>query len=105
MNDSKEFFLKEKPVKALMVLDKSQETYCSEVSEKIDSTYAHTIKIISRMEELGLLETKKSGRKKLIQLSEEGEEQANLFKQLMKYYGDYNNGEGKGLSNQGVFSK
>lgn len=105
MSDSREFFLKDKPVKALMVVKESQETYCSEISEKIDSTYAHTVKIISRMDELGLLETRKSGRKKMVSLSEEGERQAKLFKHLLKHYDDYGEGEGRGLKEQGVFSK
>ena len=64
MNESRKFFLKEKPVKALMVISEAEnETYCSEISAKIDSTYAHTVKLIGRMEDLDLLRTRKSGRK------------------------------------------
>lgn len=105
MNDARDFFLKEKPVKALLAIHNRGETYCSEISEGIDSTYAHTVRIISRMEDLGLLETKKEGRKKMVSLSDEGEAQAKILVQLIKQYGDYSKeGEGK-LGNQKAFSK
>lgn len=105
MNESRKFFLKEKPVKAMMaVWAADNETYCSEVSENIDSTYAHTVKLISKMEDLGLVNTRKSGRKKLISLSKEGEQQAELFKDLLKYYEDFGEGEGNDLEEKGVFS-
>lgn len=105
MNDSREFFLKEKPVKALIVIGESDETYCSEVSEQIDSTYAHTVKLISKMEELGLIETRKSGRKKMVSLSEEGEKQASLFRELLKHYKSYGDGEGRELKEKDAFSR
>lgn len=106
MNDYRSFFLKEKPVKALMVIGNSgNETYCSEVSEEIDSTYAHTVKLISRMDELGLIETRRSGRKKMVSLSEEGEKQAGIFRSLLKHYGDYDEGKGPELGEKGAFSK
>jgi predicted transcriptional regulator len=87
MSDTRKFFLNEKPVLALLAIQNAEnETYCSRISEKIDSTYAHTVKIVSRMKELGLLETREEGRKKMVSLSEEGEKQAEIFQRLMLRY-------------------
>ena len=106
MNESRKFFLKEKPVKALMVISEAEnETYCSEISEKIDSTYAHTVKLIGRMEDLDLLRTRKSGRKKLVSLSNEGKKQADIFRTLLNYYESGGGGEGRELKEKDAFSK
>ena len=94
-DDSRGFFLKEKPVRALIAISRAEETYCSEVSKEIDSTYAHTVNIVSRMREMDLLETRKSGRKKLVKLSEEGRRQADIFIDLLKHYDGYETGKGK----------
>lgn len=94
-DDSRGFFLKEKPVKALIAISKAEETYCSEVSKEIDSTYAHTVNIVSQMREFDLLETRKSGRKKLVKLNQEGRKQADIFVDLLKHYDEYETGNGK----------
>lgn len=57
------------------------------------------------MDELGLLETRKSGRKKMVSLSEEGEKQASLFRSLLKHYKNYDDGAGRELKERGAFSK
>lgn len=87
MNECKEFFLNEKPVDALVMLEKSSsESYSAEVSEAIDSTYAHTVKIISEFEDFGLIETEKSGRKKMLKLTSTGKELAELFESLLESF-------------------
>jgi len=80
----KKFFLNEKPVMALVTIRRSREDiYCSVISREIDTTYAHTVKIISRLEEEGLLKSEKNGRKKILELTEEGEECAERFIKIL----------------------
>ncbi len=79
----RDFFLKEKPVMALITIRRERdEIYCSMISKSIDTTYAHTVKIISRMEDEGLVQSEKSGRKKILTLTDKGEEFADLFLDL-----------------------
>ena len=80
----KEFFLNEKPVMALVTIRRSREDiYCSVISREIDTTYAHTVKIVSRLEEEDLLKSEKKGRKKILELTEEGEECAERFIEIL----------------------
>lgn len=73
---SKEFinqlFLQEKPVMALLIIWSSQKTYASVIKKKINSTFAHTTKILSNMEKLGLVKFTTEGRVKYIELTQYG---------------------------------
>lgn len=83
----KEFFLKEKPVMALVAIRRERdEIYCSMISKRVDTTYAHTVKIISRLEEENLVVSKKSGRKKLLELTPRGEEFADHFLDILQAF-------------------
>jgi predicted transcriptional regulator len=77
-------FIKEKPVMTVLSIHKSRsETYPSKISQKIDSTYSHTINIISELEENGIVETKKEGRKRLVKLTDKGKEYAEILEKLV----------------------
>lgn len=81
----RDFFLKEKPVMALVTIRRNREDiYCSMISKKIDTTYAHTVKTVSRLEEEGLVDSKKEGRKKILELTQEGEKFADKFIDLLE---------------------
>ncbi len=103
--DTRSFFVKEKPVLALLSIKNSNcETYCSKISDEIDSTYAHTVKIISKMRELGLIDTEEEGRKKIVTLSEKGERQAEVFQKVMLLYDKESDTQGR-LNDNKVFSQ
>lgn len=85
MKGRQSFFLKEKPVMALITLRRNrQEMYGSIVSKKIDTTYAHTIKILAELEDQGLITSQKKGRKNVLELTEEGETCADKLIELME---------------------
>lgn len=76
-------FLKEKPVKALMAISNSNDQiYASQIAEEIDTTYSHTVKIISRLKEQDMVKSSKQGRKKVLRLTDKGRSYANLFEEL-----------------------
>jgi len=80
-----EIFVKEKPVMTVLAIHSAQsEIYPSKVSQKIDSTYSHTINIISELEDSGLVRTSKEGRKRLVMLTDKGEEYAEVLERLME---------------------
>lgn len=84
MSELTELYLNEKPVKALLMIYNSEgETFCREISEDIESTYAHTVKIISKFKKMGVVETREKGRKKMLSLTPEGERQAELLNDLV----------------------
>lgn len=83
----KDFFLKEKPVMALVTIRRERdEVYCSIISKKIDTTYAHTVKIVSRMEEEGLIVSEKKGRKKILELTPKGKNISDHFLDLLQAF-------------------
>ena len=86
-NELQSFYLKEKPVMALVTIRRARdEIYCSMISKKIDTTYAHTVKTISRMEEDGFVRSKKKGRKKILELTPQGREFSDKFLDLIEAF-------------------
>jgi DNA-binding MarR family transcriptional regulator len=84
MNGLEEFFLNVKPVKILIALnDPNTGSYASAVSKKTDCTYSHTVRIIQRMEESGLIDSEMKGRKKELELTEKGKELAKALSEVM----------------------
>ncbi len=77
MEELEDFFLNSKPAKIMVKLgDRTTDNYASSLSSEVDATYAHTVRIIARMEEFDLIKTEKSGRKKIIKLTEDGKDVA-----------------------------
>ena len=79
----KALFLQEKPVKTLLTLKRFGEpSYPAVISKEIESTYAHTWRVILTLKELGLVRFEKKGRIKLVKLSELGSSIASEFENL-----------------------
>lgn len=73
MEDLESFFLNVKPVKILITLNNpGTDNYASAISKKTDCTYSHTVRIIQKLEDAGLVESNMKGRKKEIELTEKG---------------------------------
>lgn len=72
MDELERLLLKEKPCQALLAILELNPAYVSLVAKEIDSTFAHTLRIISQLEQAGLISTKTSGRMKQIELTEPG---------------------------------
>lgn len=82
-------FLQRVPVSILVSIRRSrQESYASTLSTEVDTTYAHTVKTLSRLEDEGYIKTEKRGRKKIIELTEEGTEVADLFGEVVDGIGE-----------------
>lgn len=80
-----EFFLNRKPVEILVSLrQQTSDNYASEISRQIDATYSHTVKVLKRMKESGLVRFRKKGRKKEVLLTEKGEELSESFHHVLQ---------------------
>jgi len=91
-NEFNSLFLRDKPVEMLILLKRGNgPKYATQVSKGVDCTYSHTIKVLDRFRELGLVEFKKRGRIKLILLTENGEEIAHDFEGIIKKFERENN--------------
>lgn len=79
-----QIILSEKPLETLAHL-KSEETenYGIGISDSIEASHAHTITILNRLEEHSLVTTEKKSRKKIITLTQEGEELAEAAEDLL----------------------
>ena len=79
-----ELFVNVKSAKILVTLNnQSVENYASEISTHVDSTYSHTVRILHKLEDQGLVESRKQGRKKIVELTSEGEKIAEDLGELM----------------------
>lgn len=77
------YFLQEKPSMILEVVYQSEEeTITSDIGRIVDTTYAHAVKQIQRMEDDELLEREKKGRRKIVTLTSKGEKVAEKLIEL-----------------------
>jgi DNA-binding MarR family transcriptional regulator len=67
-------FLQEKPVEIILAAKKADKPmYVAKLARETDSTYAHTFRVVSKLEELGVITLRDEGRTKLVKLTEIGE--------------------------------
>jgi len=79
------FFLKDKPGLALLaVRDLDPPAYASKVAKEIDSTFSHTVKMLSKMEGMSLIRSRPEGRIRRLELTERGEKAATVISELME---------------------
>jgi len=79
-------FLKEKPALTLILLrDKSKKWYISTLAKMVDTTYPHMVKLINRLEQLGIVKTRKEGRTRYVELTDKGEELAHDIEGLYRH--------------------
>lgn len=84
MKKKEDLFLHSKPSKILVQLNNpTKENYASKIARDIDCTYSHAIRIIQQLEEHGLAKSEKKGRKKELELTENGREIAEILSELM----------------------
>ena len=83
--DPSKFFLREKPVRTLVLLaDKDKIWYARMLAKEADTTFAHMVKLLDTMGELGLVTFEKEGRIKIVRLTEQGEELAHEFESVLR---------------------
>src|SRR5512145_1232769 len=80
--DAGKLFLQEKPTRALLFIGSTGKTYASVISKEIDSTFAHTTRILSKMEQSGLIKFTFEGRIKFVELTEYGKEVETALKEF-----------------------
>ncbi len=90
MKDIKDLFLQKKPATILVGIKKGNgNKYASVLSKEAECTYSHAVKILNKFEEQELVEFNKEGRRKLIDLTEKGEDLAdnleNLFTTMRQF--------------------
>lgn len=80
---AEQLFLQEKPTLALLAIWSFQKTYASVITKEINSTFAHTTKILSKMEEHGLVKFTMEGRVKYVELTDLGFKVVEALKNLI----------------------
>lgn len=80
---AEQLFLQEKPTLALLAIWSFQKTYASVITKEINSTFAHTTKILSKMEEHGLVKFTVEGRVKYVELTDHGYRVVEALKNLI----------------------
>ena len=68
-----EVFFREKPAMMLVKLkNANSQVYASVLAKQIDCTYSHVVKILQEMQKADLINFKKEGRLKLLELTQKG---------------------------------
>ena len=80
--NAEKLFLQEKPTLALIFIGSMGKTYASVISKEIDSTFAHTTRILAKMEQCGLIIFTFEGRIKFVELTEYGKEVESALKEF-----------------------
>jgi len=76
-------FLHRKPARMLVYIKQEKYPYASTLAKKIDATYAHTVKLLGKMHNFGLVKFDKEGRVKFVELTERGRDLADEFEILL----------------------
>ncbi|MEM2908947.1 MAG: hypothetical protein QW590_02240 [Candidatus Bilamarchaeaceae archaeon] len=77
-------FLRQKPCKVLVILKESQTPrYISALAKESGATYVHTTKLLRKLETFNIVTFEKSGKKKMVKLTESGMRIATLLSELM----------------------
>ena len=80
---AEEIFLNIKPCRALIAVNNPMtESYASQISNKIDTTFAHTVKILKKLDEAGLIDREEQGRKMIAETTERGKRVARAAQTL-----------------------
>ena len=76
-NEVFDIFFREKPAMMLIHLKNAKDTtYASSLAKQVDCTYSHVVKILQKMQYLGLVLFEKQGRLKLLKLTKKGRDVA-----------------------------
>ena len=76
-------FFREKPAMMLVELkNASSDVYASVLAKQIDCTYSHVVKILQEMQKAELINFKKEGRLKLLELTKKGYEIASNIESI-----------------------
>ncbi|WGI18128.1 winged helix DNA-binding protein [Methanonatronarchaeum sp. AMET-Sl] len=70
-------------MKILLTVYHDGETYPTKVSHRTEGSYSHIVKTISELEELGLLKSEVLGRRKVVCLTDEGREVAEMISDIL----------------------
>jgi len=78
-----EVFFREKPAMMLVELkNANSQVYASVLAKQIDCTYSHVVKILQEMQRAELINFRKEGRLKLLELTNKGEEIASNIESI-----------------------
>jgi len=93
-SETRQVFLNEKPAEILIALRREDELYARKLSQRVDATYAHTVRTMEKLVNHGLVTRYQAGRKKEYVLTAEGRR---LADSLTEFYRDETVSTGDGI--------
>lgn len=72
-SDIDNLFLKEKPSMIVTTLARRDRLNARTISEEVETTYSHAVRVLNRMEELNVVKSERNGRNKNYELTTQGE--------------------------------
>lgn len=84
-SELEKLLINSKPCRLLVNLRRqTTPNYPTALSDQIDSTYSHTVRIIKKLERLGIVSSERKGRKKEVRLTDKGEEVADRCAEFLQ---------------------
>lgn len=80
--------LNQKTAKLVVATKMMNEPYGQAIARKTDTTYSHTCKTMTQLEEKGLVNKSKKGRKQVFELTDKGKELASVYEDLLHQAGE-----------------
>jgi len=78
-------FLRRKPIRLLMSMKNARgDKYVSNLAKETDCTYSHTVKLLSVLKRLNIVDFKKEGRVKYVELTPSGRELAESVENVLR---------------------
>lgn len=79
-------FVNEKPIRVVMAIDALEDPFIRQISQEVDSTYSHTVKLLQRLSDSDIVVSEQKGRKKIFNLTETGKQLAKEFNDLERIF-------------------
>lgn len=76
--------LHEKPAGVILSLKNSKQKYASILAKETNCTYTHILKVLNQLQDFGVVEFKKQGRTKIVELTEKGVDIAHELEGLIR---------------------
>jgi len=80
------FLFKEKPFELLLALSDGTPKNITQLYRKVKTTYSHTLNLLSVLYSLGIIEFRRVGREKVVELTEKGEKLIELIKKIVREF-------------------
>lgn len=80
------FLFKEKPLKILLALSDGIPKNITQIYKRVQTTYSHTLALLSWLYDFEIIEFEKKGRNKVVKLTKKGEKLISIIREFLSTF-------------------